>query len=46
MIEEAEGPSSGAVCRECGERRDFLNDFKRLKSTWMRQRGSPDEHLA
>jgi hypothetical protein len=46
LIQGQDGPSSDAVCKGCGERRTFLNDFKRLKPTWMRPRISPDKDPA
>jgi hypothetical protein len=46
LIQGQDGPSSDAVCKRCGERRAFLNDFKRLKSTWMRPRVLPDQDPA
>ena len=46
LIQGQDGPSSDAVCKRCGERRAFLNDFKRLKSTWMRRRPMPDQDPA
>jgi hypothetical protein len=34
LIGDQEGPSSEAVCKECGERREFSNSFTRRKSMW------------
>jgi hypothetical protein len=34
LIGDQEGPSSPAVCKECGERREFSNSFTRRKSMW------------
>jgi len=35
LIANQDGPSSPAVCKECGERREFSNGFTRRKSSWM-----------
>jgi hypothetical protein len=35
MISAPNGPSSEGVCKECGQRRDFLNSFTRAPSTWL-----------
>jgi hypothetical protein len=35
MIEGQNGPSSDAVCKECGERRNFLNGYKRGQPSWI-----------
>jgi len=35
MIGVQNGPSSEGVCKECGERRDFLNGFARIGSSWI-----------
>jgi hypothetical protein len=35
LIGSQDGPSSPAVCKECGERRDFSNSFERRKPAWM-----------
>lgn len=34
LIGNQDGPSSQAVCKECGERREFSNSFTRRKSAW------------
>jgi hypothetical protein len=34
MIDEPDGPSSGAVCKNCGGHKDFLNAFKRQQRAW------------
>jgi len=35
LIGNQDGPSSQAVCKECGERREFSNSFTRRKSSWI-----------
>lgn len=35
LIGNQDGPSSPAVCKECGERREFSNGFTRRKSSWI-----------
>jgi hypothetical protein len=35
LIGNQDGPSSPAVCKDCGERREFSNGFTRRKSSWM-----------
>jgi len=35
LIGDQDGPSSPAVCKECGERREFSNSFTRRKSSWI-----------
>jgi hypothetical protein len=40
LIGNQDGPSSPAVCKECGEQRDFSNSFERRKSSWVTRSGS------
>jgi hypothetical protein len=40
LIGNQDGPSSPAVCKECGEQRDFSNSFERRKSSWVSRSGS------
>jgi len=40
LIGNQDGPSSPAVCKECGERRDFSNSFEGRKSSWMTRSSS------
>jgi hypothetical protein len=40
LIGNQDGPSSPAVCKDCGERRDFSNSFERRKPSWMAGRSS------
>jgi hypothetical protein len=35
LIGDRGGPSSPAVCKECGERREFSNGFVRRKPVWV-----------
>jgi hypothetical protein len=35
LIGDQDGPSSPAVCKECGERREFSNSLTRRKLPWM-----------
>ena len=48
LIGNQDGPSSPAVCKDCGERRDFSNSFERRKPAWMprassARQSSPDD---
>ena len=43
LIGNQDGPSSPAVCKECGERREFSNGFTRRKSPWMTRSNSPQQ---
>jgi hypothetical protein len=40
LIGDQEGPSSPAVCKECGEQREFSNSFTRKKSMWTPRSGA------
>ncbi|TMB70921.1 MAG: hypothetical protein E6J43_00580 [Chloroflexi bacterium] len=46
LIGDQEGPSSPAVCKECGERREFSNSLTRRKSPWMTRSRVAQEHAA
>lgn len=35
LIGVQNGPSSEGVCKECGERRAFINGFKRQPALWI-----------
>jgi hypothetical protein len=35
LIGEQDGPSSQAVCKECGESREFSNSLARRKPPWV-----------
>jgi len=43
LIGDQDGPSSEAVCKECGERREFSNTFVPRKSAWMTRSASPEQ---
>ena len=43
LIGDQDGPSSDAVCKECGEKREFSNTFVPRKAAWMTRSASPQE---
>jgi len=43
MIGDQDGPSSPAVCKECGERREFSNSFVHRKPAWTRSRAAQED---
>jgi hypothetical protein len=45
MIGDQEGPSSPAVCKDCGERREFSNSFVHRKPPWSRARPAQEAAL-
>jgi hypothetical protein len=44
LIGDQEGPASPAVCKECGERREFSNSFTRRKSSWITRSASSEQN--
>jgi len=46
LIGDQDGPSSPAVCKDCGERREFSNSLTRRKSPWMTRSRVAQEHAA
>jgi hypothetical protein len=46
LIGNQDGPSSPAVCKDCGERRDFSNSFERRKPAWMPRSNSARKDTA
>lgn len=43
LIGDQDGPSSPAVCKDCGERREFSNSFTRRKSSWITRSASSQQ---
>src|SRR5436309_14564804 len=46
LIGDQDGPSSPAVCKDCGERREFSNSLTRRKSPWMTRSRVAQAHAA
>jgi len=46
LIGDQDGPSSPAVCKDCGERREFSNRLSRRKWPWMTRSRAAQEHAA
>ena len=46
LIGDQDGPSSPAVCKDCGERREFSNSLTRRKSPWMTRARLAQDHAA
>jgi len=44
LIGDQDGPSSPAVCKDCGERREFSNSFTRRKSSWITRSASTEQN--